>query len=156
MNTIDAAYNTVHDYPGGSESLAPRIGMSPAVLRNKVNPNNTTHHLTLAEADELMAKTGDHRILHALNAKHGFAAVEIGEKADDGAATLLHAVLHANAAEGCFDARLDAALKDGRISPRELAELTDLAIKQQAAMTRLVAKLATVSASQRPDLRAVG
>ncbi|WP_341772648.1 phage regulatory CII family protein, partial [Burkholderia pseudomallei] len=48
MNIIDAAYAVVHDYPGGSESLAPRLGMSAAVLRNKVNPNNATHHLGLA------------------------------------------------------------------------------------------------------------
>jgi hypothetical protein len=156
VNIQDAAYNTVHDYRGGSESLAPRLGMSAAVLRNKVNPNNSTHHLTLAEADELMAKANDHRILHAMNAKHGFAVVEVGDEAGEGAATLLSAVLHANAAEGSFDARLEEALADGRISPRELSELTDLAIKQQAAMTRLVAKLAAVSASQRPELRAVG
>ena len=48
MNVVDAAYLAVHTYPGGSESLGPRIGMSPAVLRNKVNPNCSTHHLSLA------------------------------------------------------------------------------------------------------------
>jgi hypothetical protein len=53
MNITDAAHKTVKDYPGGSEALAVRIGMSAAVLRNKVNPNNTTHHLTLAEASEI-------------------------------------------------------------------------------------------------------
>lgn len=68
MNIIDAAHKTVHAYPGGSESLAPRIAMSAAVLRNKVNPNNSTHHLTLVEASEVMGVTGDYRILHALAA----------------------------------------------------------------------------------------
>jgi len=65
MNTIDAAYHTVHDYPGGAEALAPRMGMSAAVLRNKVNPNNTTHHLTYAEAQRIVALTGDVRMLQA-------------------------------------------------------------------------------------------
>ena len=56
MNIIDAAYNTVHDYPGGSSALATRMGIkSPAVLNSKVNPNTETHHLTLAEASKLMA-----------------------------------------------------------------------------------------------------
>ena len=36
MNTIDASWHTVHEYPGGSEALAPRLGMSAAVLRTKV------------------------------------------------------------------------------------------------------------------------
>lgn len=155
MNITDAAHKTVHAYPGGSESLAPRIGMSAAVLRNKVNPNNTTHHLTLAEADEVMSVTGDHRILHALAAAHGYALQATAAEQGAGGASLLQAVLHANAAEGSFDRKLEEALADNRITPRELAELTDLAIAQQAAMTRLVAKLSAVSASQRPDLRAV-
>ncbi|MGI4861896.1 MAG: phage regulatory CII family protein [Janthinobacterium lividum] len=33
--------------------------MSSAVLRNKVSPNNMTHHLTLAEALRLSQITGD-------------------------------------------------------------------------------------------------
>lgn len=34
MNLADAAYNTVHDYPGGASSLAPRLGMSSHMLSN--------------------------------------------------------------------------------------------------------------------------
>jgi len=71
MNITDAAYNTVHDHPGGASALAPRMGIkSPAVLNSKVNPNTDTHHLTLAEASKLMALTGDFRILQALSAEH--------------------------------------------------------------------------------------
>ena len=37
MNITDAAYNTVHDYPGGASALAARMGIkSPAVLNSKV------------------------------------------------------------------------------------------------------------------------
>ncbi|MFH7611555.1 hypothetical protein RA272_29150, partial [Pseudomonas syringae pv. tagetis] len=69
MNVTDAAYDTVHQYPGGSEALAPRLGMSAAVLRGKVNPNTDRNLLSLQEADALMARTGDFRILHALCAQ---------------------------------------------------------------------------------------
>ena len=65
MNIHDAAHATVHDYPGGAASLAPRLGMVQAVLNSKVNPNTHTHHLTLAEAMRIMTMTGDHRILRA-------------------------------------------------------------------------------------------
>lgn len=62
----DAAYHVVHDYPGGAESLAPRVGIaSPSVLDNKVNPNSVHHKLTLGEAVKVTAMTGDRRILRA-------------------------------------------------------------------------------------------
>ncbi|MFY4005014.1 phage regulatory CII family protein [Achromobacter denitrificans] len=48
---------------GGSEYLEPLVGISAAVLRNKVNPNNTTHHVTLAEADSIGRIMGDAGIL---------------------------------------------------------------------------------------------
>ena len=62
----DAAYNTVHDYPGGAEALAPRMGKSAKVLDSKVSRNVSTHHLTLHEAVQIMGLTGDHRMLRAI------------------------------------------------------------------------------------------
>lgn len=77
MNIIDAAHALVHDYPGGSESLAPRLGMSAAVLRNKVNPNNQTHHLSLNEAVKATDVANDERVLEAWAAERGSAVVKI-------------------------------------------------------------------------------
>ncbi|MBP2603670.1 hypothetical protein J2770_001045 [Acinetobacter calcoaceticus] len=48
MNILDAAYNTVHDFKGGANALASRMGMkSPAVLNSKVNPNTETPTKTI-------------------------------------------------------------------------------------------------------------
>lgn len=41
------------------------MDISAAVLRNKVNPNNQTHHLTLAEAVRIVDLTDDEQILQA-------------------------------------------------------------------------------------------
>lgn len=139
MNTADAAYDTVHDYPGGSESLGPRVGMSPAVLRNKVNPNNETHHLTVNEASRIMGKAQDYRILHALAAEHGFM-LQRAESAPD-AGNVLQSLLRANAAEGDFDRALEEALADNLITPNELRTINDAALKQQVATLMLLAKL---------------
>ena len=68
MTPQDAFHATCHAYPGGCESLAPRMGMSSAVLRNKARPGCHTNHPTLADADHVMSLTGDVRILHALAA----------------------------------------------------------------------------------------
>lgn len=120
MNVQDAAYATVHCYPGGSESLAPRIGMSPAVLRGKVNPNSDRNILSLADADALMGVTGDHRILHALAAEHGYTLQPIE---GDGHGCLMDAVLATSAAKGDLSAVIARALADKVISPNELADI---------------------------------
>lgn len=142
MNLIDAAHKTVHDYPGGSQSLGPRIDMSPAVLRNKVNPNNETHHLTLAEADEIMSVTGDHRILHALAAEHGYVLQKAADATTEG--TVLQLLLRANAAEGDLDKALNDALADGRLTQNELKEVLAKNMTQASAQMALMRKLCAI------------
>jgi len=139
MNLIDAAHKTVHDYPGGSQSLGPRIDMSPAVLRNKVNPNNDTHHLTLAEASEIMAVTDDHRILHALATQHGFVLQKADLATTEG--TVLQLLLRANAAEGDLDRELNDALADGRLTQNELKRVLAKNMAQASAQMALMRKL---------------
>lgn len=147
MNVIDAAHKTVKDYPGGAEALGARIDMSPAVLRSKVNPNTTTHHLTLAEADEIMSVSDDHRILHALAAEHGFVLRRAGE--GDQPATVLQSVLAVNAAEGEFDRALHEALADGVITPNELQQLEACGLRQQGLFVMLLQKLNTFAKAGR-------
>lgn len=146
MNIVDAAYKTVHAYPGGSESLAPRVGMSAAVMRNKVNPNNTTHHLTLAEADQLLGVSGDHQILHALAANHGYVLQKVEAVTDAG--PVLQALLVANAAEGEFDRVLQEALADNLITRTEMRLIESAGLQQQAALMGLLGRLRAFSVGQ--------
>ena len=124
MNTVDAAYHTVHDYPGGSESLGPRVGISPAVLRNKVNPNNETHRLTLAEAVRLVDMTDDDRILKAWARARGFMLVKppTGHSCD---MAVLEQVVGLGIANGQFMASIHDALAVGRITRDEIAKIRD-------------------------------
>lgn len=130
MNITDAAYHTVHDYPGGSEALEARMGMSAAVLRNKVNPNNTTHHLTLAEAFKLQDITGDHRIAHAMAGSLGYTLTPT-EGPDAG--SLIAALLTAAAGQGDLAKVVADALADGRITPNEAASIARACATVQAA-----------------------
>lgn len=116
MNVTDAAYDTVHQYRGGSEALAPRMGMSAATLRGKVNPNTDRNLLSLQEADTLMARTGDYRILHALCAEHGFIARRV-DAPESG--SLITALLSAAAAKGDLAELVSEAMADNRITPNE-------------------------------------
>lgn len=151
MNIADAAYATVHDYPGGSESLGPRVGMVPAVLRNKVNPHSTNHHLSIADADRLMGVTGDHRMLQALAASHGYVLQRAEHSEGEG---VLSAHLALSAAKGELSAALLDALRDGRITQNEATLIASAGAAVQAAIVHLVS---TTYAEARPAaLRAVG
>ncbi len=120
MNVTDAAYDTVRQFPGGSVALAPRMGLSDAVLRGKVNPNNDRNRLALEEADELMGKTGDYRILHAMAATHGFVAIKVD---DPEIGCLTSAMLTASKAKGSVAETLLRVLADGIVTPNEADEV---------------------------------
>lgn len=139
MNVQDAAYATVRDYRGGSESLAPRLGMSAAVLRGKVNPNNDRNILSLADADAIMGVTGDHRILHALAAEHGYT---LQPMAEDSAECLMSAVLASSAAKGEMATVISAALEDGVITPNELADIKRACSALQAQVVAIAKRAA--------------
>ncbi len=129
MNVSDAAYDTVHEYPGGSEPLAKRMDMSGATLRGKVNPNNDRNLLSLQEADALMGKTGDFRILHAMAAEHGFVVQRV-DTPESG--TLICALLAASAAKGDLAEIVSKAMTDRQISPNEAAEIARACAAVQA------------------------
>ncbi|MEX3690797.1 phage regulatory CII family protein [Paraburkholderia sp. BR14263] len=80
MNTADAAYAVAHDYPGGTEALGPRMGITPAVLRNKVNRNRDPENrnvLSLAQAVAMTDLSNDERILEAWAAQRNAVLVKL-------------------------------------------------------------------------------
>lgn len=127
MNITHAADSTVHEYKGGSESLGPLVGISPAVLRNKVNPNNTTHHLTLAEADRLMRMSGDTRILKALAHTHGFLLVKAPDRCTtESDMSVLEHITSLMVAQGQFAREIHESLMDGGLDPDEMGRIEKL------------------------------
>ncbi len=90
MNLADAAYHTVHDYPGGAEALGPRLGKlgtslsgevrvrplheQPADLRGVSRPK-----FGLLDALKVQQLTGDHRIFFAMAASLHYLPVPLPE-----------------------------------------------------------------------------
>lgn len=118
MNVADAAYAVVHDYEGGSESLAPRLGMSAAVLRAKVNRNTDRNILSLREAVDITVLSGDLRILEAFAAELECTVMPI-ESAMGQGATVLSTLMQRSVAEGELMRTVHDALQDGVISSNE-------------------------------------
>lgn len=141
MNIKDAMHHTVHDYPGGSESLGPRMNIVAAVLRNKVNPNSTSHHLTLIEADRLMTMTGDHRILEALAQHHGYVLVPVDFDQPASDLAILELVTRVWRTNGDVGKAVDEALCDGKITSKELEHIQDTITQVEQAMHTMLARL---------------
>lgn len=145
MNVLDAAYRTGHNYPGGIEALAARMGVGAVVLRNKLNPNNPSHRLALDEADMMIGLTGDCSIVQALAANHGGVFVPISGAAPQ-AGSVLAAVLVEHSSDGDLSRVVNDSLADGKITPNEMREIEACAIEAQAAVVRLTRTLQQVRA----------
>lgn len=122
MNLLDAAYNLVHDYPGGSESLAPRLGKSPTSLSHEVKATGTAK-LGLLDAEKATVLTGDLRILVAFATNCGQMLVPLpsidAREGDDCMKHLGGAVKEFG--DLCTEVASDLA--DGRISDNELRRI---------------------------------
>lgn len=146
MNVDDAAYAVVHDYPGGADSLAPRMGKnkSPVVLRSKVNPRSDSHHLTLREAVAITVLTDDDRILQAFAQECGRMVLPL-PSADDTQASdmaVLELVVSVMAGQGDLGGTIHRALADGRLTRIEFAQIEDAANVAQRRIAALMRRLA--------------
>ncbi|MBI3143805.1 MAG: hypothetical protein HYZ18_00760 [Pseudogulbenkiania sp.] len=147
MSVIDAAYGTVHDYPGGASALAGRFStrsggvMSPAVLNSKVDPRKDSHHLTLGEADQLMAFTEDYRILHQLAMHHGHVCIRVNADVPSSDLAILELVTAVWEHNGDVGREVNAALADGRIDQSEVERVKRAIYRVQLAMQQMVMRL---------------
>jgi hypothetical protein len=141
MNLRDTFHQTVHGAIGGCEALAVRLGMSPQVLRNKANPNSSTNKPTLEEADRIMGLTGDHQLLHALAANHGFVCVPVAAEGTSDTA-MIEIVAKIWSSSGEVGAELNKALADGRITRAELDRMRDVVRATERSLEELLGRLA--------------
>lgn len=122
MDLRDTAYNVVHEYPGGPDSLAPRMGKSPVSLAHEVNGTGGAK-LGLLTAEKITQLSGDLRILQAFATNCGqmlipLPALERGQQ--DDCMVRLADTAH-EFGQLCTEVATDLA--DGKISDNELARI---------------------------------
>lgn len=138
MSPKDAFYNTVHGAPGGHASLAIRLGMSAAVLRNKANVHSVTNKPTLDDVDNIIGLTGDASVLYALAANHGYVCTKIAGAGAAAIATPLAMVTRIASRSADAVAVVSDALEDGRLDARELVAIKEHAYEAIQALQDMV------------------
>lgn len=111
--------------------LAPKIGTTANVLRNKLNPDQEFHKLSLLEAINLAANTGDLSIIRASIQMLGFDCHEVGDISTTD--RLISQVLNSASAAGNVTILYNEASADQVIDKEETACLikaTDDAIQK--------------------------
>ena len=118
MNIQDAAHRIGHEYPGGAVALAHRMGINPTVFNSKLNPNNTTHHLTLVEAQRMQQLTGRTDILEAMASELGYVIMHRPGTVDG--CDIPSAPRRSLVEFGDWMREVDAALTDGKVTLNEV------------------------------------
>ena len=137
----DAAFQLVRAYPGGANSLAPRMGKNATSLSHEVRGTGTAK-FGLEDAVNATMLTGDLRILNAFAAECECLVLRMPEAlASDSNA--MHRVATLAREFGDVVGTVSEAAADGAISANELArvrrEWADLMSAGQALMSHLEA-----------------
>lgn len=119
MNVLDAAYNVVHDQPGGASPLSVRLGKGQHVLGAELAARGHAK-LGLVDAVKISQMTGDLRILFAFAEECGQLCVPLPQAADVGADDVLRALAEASRefAELCTE--VCRSMADGQITDTEM------------------------------------
>lgn len=142
MSILEAAYATVHyDEAEDTSVIAERMGLGKQVLLNKVNVNNTTHHLTLVEAVKLMQVTSDTRILNALAAEFGGIYVPRPEALHESADQLIGDISNMSLKFGTLIQEVAKDIADSKITSNEMKNIEMEANDLRVALEVLLAHI---------------
>jgi hypothetical protein len=119
--------------------------MSGSILRNKVNANINTNHLTLVDADKMMSVTGDHRILEALAQHHGYVLVPVEFDTPASDSAILELVTKVWRHNGNVGKAVDDAFADGRITQRELANIEKTIYDLDSTLHAMLARISEIA-----------
>ena len=141
MPIEQAAYNTVHEAPGGAKRVAASVGLSYQVLLNKVNPKTTTHHLMLLEAVQVMHAAKDTRILDALASEFNGMFVPLPAFPLDASPNLMSDIAKMSSEFGALITEIADDLNDGKITENEWTRIDNEAANLRSALAVLMGDL---------------
>lgn len=94
--------------------------MSAALLRNKVNLNQSINHLTLAEAVRMTAVSGDSRIVEAWARELGMTLIRLPEAENCADADVIELMAKTWETNGDIGREVNKTFEDGRVEQHEV------------------------------------
>lgn len=126
MDVCDAAHLIAQHTPGGVAVLAARMGVNAGTLQNKLNINNTSHHLTLKESVSLQMAANNAAVLQAMAQQLGYTCQRAIPPQDGG--DPVEAFMRVEMAKADFSrAVADALHGKDTTSRNEVRRATDMA-----------------------------
>lgn len=155
-SVLDAAFNMVHDYPGGAVALAPRIGKVSATLSHELKGQGSAK-LGLVDAVKLSMLTDSTAVAQAFAQAVGGVFVPGASAAAGLAEGDLEAVARTMREVSEAVAVFCEAMGDGRVTENELKLLEGEVLQGVGCLTALGARARAAHEAGRPGhLRAVG
>lgn len=136
LSVLDAAYHTVHEYPGGAEALGSRLSppKSGTTLSHEVRPPaGNAAKLGVMTAVQIVALTGDHRIAYAFCAQAGGMFVPLVSH-ENSPASVLSSVSGLAKEFGDVVAAITSSAADGGITLNELRRIEREAVELMSAL----------------------
>lgn len=122
QDLMRAVHDSVVDF--GVDELARLLVCSPGTIYNKINANDTSHHIpTLADAVIWPRTMGDYRIPQAYCRALDGAFVSLHLKQHVSDVELLNIIMKRDVEQGEFAVALERALDDGAISSTDYTKL---------------------------------
>lgn len=118
-SVIDAAYQLVRAYPGGSASLAPRLGKSSTTLSHEVTKTGSAK-FGLEDAVAATVLSNDLRILNAFAAEAGCMVLRLPSIDEVGDDSTMRDVAALAREFGDLVSEVTGAAADGQIALNEL------------------------------------
>lgn len=144
MSVLDTIYLTAQQYPGGARALAARLQVNPAVLSHKLNPNDSTNHLTVRDLESIMTLTNDYRALHTLCIDHGHVAMLMPSVVDN--KDIAEAIVKTCDEFADYLKSVTSSLSDKKITRNELRVIRKELAEMVAQSSALEGMLATIEA----------
>lgn len=145
MTPQDAFYQTVSSFHGGVESLAPRLGMSAQILRNKANPNAAHNYPSLSDIERAMTITGNVVVLHALAQTQNHICIPVGSATNSCDTAILELVARVWSTNGSVGEAVNETLADGKVEQHEVARVDDAIHRTITALHEMAARLKGMS-----------
>ncbi len=147
MSPLDAAYNVVHDYPGGSIALAPRIDKSSTTLSHELTQTGSSK-LGLMTALKITQLTGDMRILNAFASNCKCMVIQLPDEGMEVNSYQQLANLAREFSE--FVQSVSESVSDGSVTDNELDRVRQELGQLVVAAQKIDSHLASINLNSKP------